>query len=723
SDEATFVDDLKRILLPFLLRCEKMSPGSRKHLLQAYLTELSSHGLSLPLKLFEYVHNENPNLLVPTLEEKMSLALSSIYAYPNCDQLSTAFLILQHIPERSYSSNHSIIALQNQLNELERDIHAAEILARNSIYKPLSFIQDNKSVVTVSHQLLVRLARNIAKKVQPPSESEWEQLLNDIRDLQKICFTCISTEVCFEVYVATLLSSGCEKNIRSAVNFLNCQQVDYRNRKISYNNSVKLVLNAAMEYFDSAGSLDDPVMDLARSCLSLITDDNEEIKQLQDLIGALQLLSDFGITMLPLQVVILLCTERLRLVEVSIQSKPTAYRNKQKLFQLSNKLQVCGKDLRQREGKILVLIAEAALEVFDYQFCAEICQELVSKSHAIGWQVVQKLGQSEDFDNFSLRCELLGFALLFCPDDIIEDLVHTRCSLEVQLLQEQINAMMKQETIASDEEEFSDVQGLISPLTPSKEFKTLLNIIEVAVESVKNTAFSPTSAGSKSICVTPDDSVRSENEAFEQQGFPAFYSELQPDCHISSYCTKYDRYAEPEITDPILKVSQAFLRTLQLEGTISHGKFEKNSQVLLQISEKYLAEDACLGLGYILPIDDLSLVDTCFCHLICSSLALQLAAYFYSLKGYIEIMDCTELSLENQRNIYYIPPREIIEHMFQIASKLDKSVDWAQLLIKYWKLMIDFQQGEKLQSLGCGVDSQRFTRDTQYQQDSILGLA
>jgi hypothetical protein len=36
---------------------------------------------------------------------------------------------------------------------------------------------------------------------------------------------------------------------------------------------------------------------------------------------------------------------------------------------------------------------------------------------------------------------------------------------------------------------------------------------------------------------------------------------------------------------------------------------------------------------------------------------------------------------------------------------------------------VDFQQGQQLQALGCGVDVQRFALDTQYRQDSIVGLA
>jgi hypothetical protein len=70
------------------------------------------------------------------------------------------------------------------------------------------------------------------------------------------------------------------------------------------------------------------------------------------------------------------------------------------------------------------------MQVEDYHFCAEICQQLISKSHTIGWQVVQKLGQCQKFDNYQLRCDLLAFALLYCPIDVIELLINTRSVYE-----------------------------------------------------------------------------------------------------------------------------------------------------------------------------------------------------------------------------------------------------------------------------------------------------
>jgi hypothetical protein len=76
------------------------------------------------------------------------------------------------------------------------------------------------------------------------------------------------------------------------------------------------------------------------------------------------------------------------------------------------------------------------MQVEDYHFCAEICQQLISKSHIVGWQVVQKLGQCQKFDNHQLRCDLLAFSLLYCPTDMIEVLTNTRSVYEPELLKQ-----------------------------------------------------------------------------------------------------------------------------------------------------------------------------------------------------------------------------------------------------------------------------------------------
>jgi hypothetical protein len=98
--EATFIDDLKNVFLPFILHCEQEAAGSRKQLLHDYLIHLSSQDLSLPHKLFEHLRDGHRCELVPSLEEKISLVLDCLYAYPKADQFSKAFQILECIRGR-----------------------------------------------------------------------------------------------------------------------------------------------------------------------------------------------------------------------------------------------------------------------------------------------------------------------------------------------------------------------------------------------------------------------------------------------------------------------------------------------------------------------------------------------------------------------------------------------------------------------------------------------
>jgi hypothetical protein len=57
-----------------------------------------------------------------------------------------------------------VAALYDRLNDLECELHGAEVLDRNSVSKPLSFIRDCKSNPVMVQKLMVRLARTVAKK-------------------------------------------------------------------------------------------------------------------------------------------------------------------------------------------------------------------------------------------------------------------------------------------------------------------------------------------------------------------------------------------------------------------------------------------------------------------------------------------------------------------------------------------------------------------------------
>lgn len=71
--------------------------------------------------------------------------------------------------------------------------------------------------------------------------------------------------------------------------------------RVKCTRGTELVLDAAKEYFNSSADLSDKVMDLARECLNVIEDRSPALQEEFDLIAALALLDDFGISILPLQ--------------------------------------------------------------------------------------------------------------------------------------------------------------------------------------------------------------------------------------------------------------------------------------------------------------------------------------------------------------------------------------------------------------------------------------
>ena len=65
--------------------------------------------------------------------------------------------------------------------------------------------------------------------------------------------------------------------------------------------ATELVLGAAKEYFNSSADLLDKAMDLARECLNLMEDRQPALQEEFNLIAALALLDNFGISILSLQ--------------------------------------------------------------------------------------------------------------------------------------------------------------------------------------------------------------------------------------------------------------------------------------------------------------------------------------------------------------------------------------------------------------------------------------
>jgi hypothetical protein len=70
-----------------------------------------------------------------------------------------------HIKNICFSlQNSAVAALYDRLDGLQCELHAAEVLDRNSVSEPVSYIRDCKLNPAQVQKLMVRLARTVAKK-------------------------------------------------------------------------------------------------------------------------------------------------------------------------------------------------------------------------------------------------------------------------------------------------------------------------------------------------------------------------------------------------------------------------------------------------------------------------------------------------------------------------------------------------------------------------------
>ncbi|XP_047117537.1 NBAS subunit of NRZ tethering complex-like isoform X2 [Schistocerca piceifrons] len=740
TSEETFVNDIKHLLLPFLERCEKQSEGIKMKLLGEYLVDVSSDNLKLPYKLFEYLLMEPNSVITADTEEIINLGFTCIYASPDPDQLDIAEGITTLISKQPLGSLNDLFPkIRDKLHELQRQLTSAKILRNNGIPKAVSYIRDIANNAPAVKQLLSRLARSLAKRISSPSKSQWEQLLNDILTLQEKVFKCIPTKECYEIYAETLLSSGDKKNIAEASTILECRKSAVIPKMVSFDRSVKLVLQVAREYFDSSGDLLCPAMELAKACLQLIVDETEEIQEQLDLISSLQILSDFNLSVLPLQV--RQCEDRMQLIKSILYKDPYAYQRWEELLLLAHKLRVCGRNRHECEGRVLTITAQSAYEAEDFKCCAEICKNIVDNNHGIGWQVVQQLGQCREFSDVQQRCDFLSFAVLHCEPDMLDKLLTTRCLLEAQVLHKQLSSHIPEESVdltSGDEEEFSD--ALTSPMTPKREFPpvlSIMNVVEGSTEVIRKTtyqllknvgnknfwkdALSWVQIGNYNVSSGIDDN---QGEPLSLQAVPQFYRSLFPECRAGVFDPQYDDFFLPDIAaiNPALELCRALLRITLLEGAAGDGPSRMDTTaVLLQLAKHLLPEDTTLGLAHLLLVPDINRVKDCLDSLPATAISIQIACYYCALTGYSAVYGCQSEKMAIG-DMFLYNPSELISHMVSLVENSRAQGVWTEYLIQSQKTMSDFLQGQRLNEFGCGIDLKRFAVDKQYQQDSILGL-
>ncbi|XP_072107378.1 NBAS subunit of NRZ tethering complex isoform X1 [Mobula birostris] len=752
SSEEMYIKNVYQWVVPFLHRCESKKARFADKLLKEYLVTEAKEDLKYPLKIFQQSKPDCQQKIIPDQQQLMAVALECLYKCERNDQLALCYDVLECLPQRGFGQETEVTnVLHDQIDLLEQHLSVSEILEKHGLQKPISFVKNTQSSPEEAHLLMVRLTRYVGRKNPPVSETEWRGLLHDLLEMQMTVYKCLDLDVCYEIFTESLLCSSRLENIRLAGQMMHCSSVSvdppinapYRSKiqsKVNYEKSLKLVLAAAREYFDSSATLTDSCMDLARCCLQLITDCPAVIQEELDFISALSLLEEFSVKILPMQV--RLCSERLKLIKECISQCPTAYKQSKKLLRLADLLRVGGHDKAERKGQVLVLLAEQALDYQDFKVASIHCQELMSAGYSAGWQVCSKLGESDGYCDLAVRQELMAFARTYCPPNVIQSLLAVSSSLQTQILYQAVNYQIQ----PSDSTESVNLTGhdqqIETKASTSSSTDLLQRTTAKTMEVLSNTsmttkavlhAVSDTQWWKKSLSYLRPLHDASQtamlqrttglNGDLEKQGCHPFYDILIDDSFIDKNEVNYACYQHnaPE------NFAEVLLRAGKLSETKSEGEnLFPATEVLLQLANDALPKDMTLALAYLLALPQVVDATKCFEKLPHSALSLQFAGYYYALQIYVRISPCFK---DKCHPLYKADPKEVIKMVTRhVTENADNS--WSEevrTLIHHFdyynQLLTDFTQAQTLQGLGKGVDVQRFATDSQYKRETILGLA
>ncbi|CAI9734159.1 neuroblastoma-amplified sequence-like [Octopus vulgaris] len=751
SSVEKYIKNIYSWLIPFLKRCEKNDPHAYMNLLKQYLMDVAKEDITLPLKVFEASKSNLSSQIISNPADKIQMAVDVLYICERDDQLNKAESIIKCLPNKIQGPGSYIQDLHKQKERLESHIWAAKIFEENGLKQTIYSIKLSQESETAARNMLVKLTRAAGRRTPRLNEKGWISLHANVMHLQEKLFNQISVAETLEIFVASLLCSSNLDTIRLAKNYIARKHGDSRSSqgdgfiKVPFERTVKLVLSASQEYFNSALDLSHFSMEMAQSCLNLVEETSVAIQEELDLIEALSILGEFEITVLPLQ--LRLEKNRLKYVEAALNSRSNSYQLSDKLLQLAKLLRVSVDDA-EIEGQVYKLIAEKALDAKDYMKAYYACSQLMEKSYPPAWSVCVDLSQNGNCV-LGTRIELLEFALTYCDPDQIQSILDAKALIDIQMLYDQVCAEFGTMS-SSDEKPSSMIDSTISDsgvsdfFTPEQSPQTSMHVLNQTKDILLSTG--ELTKGMLSsvtdvkwwhhtihnlVKMVPVQRLNSNKEQFtdeqiwnfENQACHPFYGEIIENCVVDKKIANFETFEHQ--VPALVETSDIVLRTAKLKETLTEGKeYMPATEVLLKLAGATITTDFSLGLAYLLALPNIEDADQCFSQLPNTTLSIQLAKYYYSIQLYNYM---SPQIVGRMADVFKHPPRVVVETVEEFLSHnptLPADIQKCVERLNYYKNLIkDHAQARFLRGLGRGVDIQRFTEDNAYKHETILGLA
>lgn len=406
----SFVKELRRRGLPLL---GQLNEKDRVSAIAQLVIETSNGDLS---NCFNICKQSSPatNLpemsrIIPSPANLIEFALTCINACNGSGlvtQLSDIFELLPSRESMEATAQNSV--LQDQLDRLDQNLQAMEILETYGIREPLAFFRDMEdSGLSGLDSLLVKICHQAA---MPSAKTDWRLLLAHLKGLQATAghddLEAAQVRV-HELYVGALLRRGTSTTIALAKGHLASGDCP-----LSEETACSVAITAAQEHFNAANDSKHPELEVAALCLQLCPASDPKAAEELRLIEAMKALAELGLLIPPASVRV--ARDRILFVQRVLAEKKGAYKQAEQMLRLSRLLGVDTK-------LVLCILARTALRHGDVSTAVTYGEQLVSEG-TTSWELLRDISsQSGEGISFETRRQFLGYALQHGPVDSLID--------------------------------------------------------------------------------------------------------------------------------------------------------------------------------------------------------------------------------------------------------------------------------------------------------------
>ncbi|XP_028099508.1 MAG2-interacting protein 2 [Camellia sinensis] len=388
-----------------------------------WLKEIASENkLDMCLKVIEDgCRDLQSNSFFRTKVEAADCSLQCIYLCTVADRWTTMASILSKLPEMRDSEVYDE-GLKKRLKLAEGHIEAGRLLSFYQVPKPINFFLEAHSDGKGVKQILRLILSKFIRRQPGRSDNDWANMWRDLQSLQEKAFPLVDPEYMLMEFCRGLLKAG---KFSLARNYLR----GTASVALATDKAENLVIQAAREYFFSASSLACSEIWKAKECVNLFPS-SRSVRAEADIMDALTVkLPNLGVTLLPVQ--FRQIKDPMEIIKLAITSQAGAYLNVDELIETAKLLGLSSQD---DIATVEEAIAREAAVAGDLQLAFDLCLVLAKKGHGSVWDLCVAMARGPDLENMDIssRKQLLGFALSYCDDESIGELLHAWKDLDLQ---------------------------------------------------------------------------------------------------------------------------------------------------------------------------------------------------------------------------------------------------------------------------------------------------